>query len=168
MASTIEHGFCAHCGSHVALPSAADEYVAIGVSHNIENILTQLGYHVPLSRKGPCSWEVQRGSANVIITYYEPTGQILGEVILALLPKENIKPLYEFLLRKNFTLQGLSLSIFEQDIMLSLLIQDRYMHPDSAIVLFRHLLHTADELDDIIINQYGALPRINTESITKS
>jgi serine protease Do len=155
---TIDAGFCQHCGSVVVLPTDTEDYIPIGVSRNIEDVLTQLGYHVPLSRKGPCSWEVQQGSATVLISYYEPTGQILGEITLGLVPKDNIKPLYEFLLRKNYVLQSLTLSILEQEIILSLLIQDRYMHPETTLSLFKHLLEQADELDDFLVNTFGTIP----------
>ena len=38
-----------------------------------------------------------------------------------LLPKENIKPLYEYLLRQNYISEALTLSVHDQDIILSLL-----------------------------------------------
>jgi serine protease Do len=155
---TVDAGFCQHCGSTVVLPSDIEDYVPIGVSRNIEDVLSQLGYHVPLSRKGHCAWEVRKGSANVLISYYEPTGQILGEVVLGLVPKENIKSLYEFLLRKNNSLESLTLSILEQEIILSLLIQDRYMHAETTLSLFQHLLEKADELDDYLTTTFGTLP----------
>ena len=95
---TAEDGYCPHCGTKVVLPSEVEEYEAAGVKKTIENLLAELGNDVELSRKGPNSWEVSRGSAEINIAYHQQSGLIIGDAYLATLPRQNIKPIYEYLL----------------------------------------------------------------------
>ncbi len=153
---TVEKGYCPHCGAKVELPSQVDEYEASGMNRTIESILEKTGHPVKLSRRGPNSWELQQGSARIHISYYDKNGLIIGDAQLCQLPKDNIKPLYEYLLRQNYVSEGLSLSVREQDIILSLLIHDRYLKPETGEKLFRRLFEKADYYDDILIREYGA------------
>lgn len=154
---TIDHDYCPFCGAKVELPSQVEEYEAVGVSKTIEEMLSLSGHHVLLSRRGPNNWEIHQGSAKINISYYEKTGLITGDAYLCLLPKNNIKPLYEYLLRQNYTLEGLTFSIKGQDIILSLLIYDRYLNVDTGLKLFKHLFEKADFFDNILVEDYGAL-----------
>ncbi|TXB63036.1 trypsin-like serine protease [Phaeodactylibacter luteus] len=151
--------YCPHCGARVYLPSHAEMYEPVGIAERIEELLRAIGQEVPLSRRGPNNWEIQEGSARIAITYHEDTGLIMGDAYLCTLPTEQIKPIYEFLLRQNFEIEGLSFSIKDQDIVLSLLIFDRYLNLDTGMKLFRHLFERADYYDNILVEQYGALWR---------
>ena len=64
----------------------------------------------------------------------------------------------EFLLRQNATTDGLTFSINPngQDIILSLLIYDRYLNVDIGIRLFEHLFERADYYDNVLVEEYGA------------
>ncbi|HMO37916.1 MAG TPA: trypsin-like peptidase domain-containing protein [Saprospiraceae bacterium] len=154
---TIEQGYCPHCGAKIKMPSQTELYEPIGVAKTIEDIITRIGYDVALARVGPNKWEIQQGSAKIYISYYEKTGLITGDAYLCTLPKENIKPLYEYLLRQNYHMEGLTFSIREQDIILSLLIFDRYLNVETGANLFRYLFEKADEYDNILVETYGAL-----------
>jgi serine protease Do len=154
---TIEKNYCSHCGAKVVLPDQVNEYSPTGISKTIETILEQAGFNILLSRRGPFSWELEHNSATVHFTYHEPTGIIMGDAILAQLPKSNIRPIYEYLLKENFHLEGLSFSVREQDIMLSLMIFDRYLNPDSGSLLFKNLLEQADYYDNLLVEKFGAL-----------
>lgn len=148
--------YCPSCGAAVVLPNQAEAYETVGVAHTIEDILHQTGHIVELSRRGPNNWEIQQGSAQINISYHEPTGLISGDAYLCSLPKSNIAPLYEFLLRQNYTIEGLSFSICDQDIILSLMIFDRYLNVESGVYLFKHLFEKADSYDNLLIEQFGA------------
>ncbi len=152
-----EQRYCPHCGADLELPSQVEEYEPEGVSRLLEKILRELGHPVALSRRGPNNWEIQHGSARINISYYEKTGLITGDAYLCLLPKRNIKPLYEYLLRQNYEMEGLTFSIKNQDIILSLLIYDRYLNVDTGLKLIRHLFERADYYDNILVETYGAL-----------
>lgn len=155
--NTIDNGYCPHCGKKAKLPSDAMIYEPVGISRTIESLLVDMGYQTELSRRGPNSWQVQKGSAYINISYHEKTGLIVGDAHLCTLPKENIKPLYEYMLRQNNHVEGLTFSVKGNDIILSLLIYDRYFNSDTGMKLFQHLFQKADDYDNILVEEYGAL-----------
>ena len=149
--------YCPHCGAKVLLASYASSYEPTGVTLRIEELLESIGHDVRISRKGPNNWEIFQGSARIDITYHEDTGLIMGDAYLCRLPSTNIQPIYEFLLRQNYGIDGLTFSIKEQDIILSLLIFDRYLNLDTGTHLFKHLFERADYFDNVLVEEYGAL-----------
>lgn len=153
---TVVQKYCPVCGAQVILPSMVDPYEPIGVSKTIEEMLEKLNHDIRLSRRGPNNWEIQQGSARVNISYYEKNGLIIGDAFLCLLPSKDIKPIYEFLLRQNYQIEGLTFSVKGQDIILSLLIYDRYLNTDIGVKLFRNLFGKADYYDNILVEKYGA------------
>lgn len=153
---TIDNGYCPHCGTKAALPSEAELFEPVGIARTIENLLEKLGYEVALTRRGPNIWQVLKGSAKINISYHEKTGLITGDAHLCTLPKENIKPIYQYLLQENYHIEGLTFSVKGHDIILSLLIYDRYFNDDTGMQLFQHLFQKADDYDNILVEQYGA------------
>ena len=151
--------YCPHCGAKLTLPAYEEAYEALGVSKTIEELLLTTGHDVRLSRRGPNNWEIHQGSAKINITYHEKTGLIIGDAFLCNLPKEHIGPLYEYLLKQNYLIEGLTFSVNPkgQDIILSLLIYDRYLNVDTGIQLFEHLFEKADHYDDILVDEFGAI-----------
>ncbi len=154
--STIEHGYCPHCGTKVKLPSQEDDYIAEGVGLTIENLLKKIGHDIRLSRRGPNSWEIRQGTAKINIAYYDQNGLILCDAHLCTLPMQNIKNVYEYLLRENYRNEGVTLSVKGQDIILSLLIYDRYLKEETAEKLMDNLFKKADFYDNHLIENFGA------------
>jgi len=153
---TVEKNFCSHCGHRVELPNTVEEYEPSGVPKTIESLIGQIGHDVPLSRCGPNAWEIRQGSAKILITYHDKSGLLSADAILCEIPKENIKPLYEYLLRENYTNEALTLSVHDQDVILSLLIFDRYLNEESGMDMLRILFEKADHYDNILVEKYGA------------
>jgi serine protease Do len=153
---TIDRHYCPHCGAKVQLPSKAELYEPIGMAYTIEQLLERSGHDVRLARRGPNAWEIRQGSARIDIAYYEKTGLIIGEAYLCLLPRQNIKALYEYLLRQNYEIQGLTLSVRGQDVILSLLIYDRYLNADTGLELFQKLFEQSDYYDSYLVENFGA------------
>lgn len=155
--STIEiGGYCPHCGSKLKMLSETNDFQAEGVPSLIENMLKNLGHDVRVSRRGPNSWEIRQGSAKINISYHQQNGLIISDAYLCTLPQENIKPLYEYLLRENHRNEGVTLSVKGQDIILSLLIYDKYLREETALKLMSSLFEKADYYDNILVEQYGA------------
>lgn len=152
----LDKGYCPHCGTNLQLPNQLEEYEPIGIAKTVEEMLIQNGYHVETSRRGPNAWVIQKGSAKINISYYEKMGLITGDAYLCKLPQSNIKPIYEYLLRQNHEIEGLTFSIQGQDIILSLLIYDRYLNVDTGMQLLEHLFEMADHYDNILVEEYGA------------
>ena len=88
----------------------------------------------------------------------------MGDAFLCRLPKTNIGAIYEFLLRENYNLENTVFSISNQDIILSTLIYDQYLMEEAGLEAFRNLFKEADEYDNLLIEKYGALPRISEEA----
>ena len=153
---TIDQRYCPHCGAEVELPSEAVIFEPIGVARTVEEMLDTLGYEVKLARSGPNYWEIFHGSAKINISYYEETGLLTCDAYLCQLPRNNIKPIYEYLLRENYTLESLNLSIRNQDIILSLLIYDRYLNMETGTKLFKYLFERADYYDNLLVENFGA------------
>jgi serine protease Do len=151
-----DNKYCPHCGAKVELASKAELYKAEGVPLVLENMLTKIGYDVRLSRRGPNNWQVKQGSAKINLSYFAQNGLIISDAFLCTLPQQNIKAVYEYLLRENYRNEGMTLSVKGQDIILSLLIYDRYLRDDIGEKLIRNLLEKADYYDNILVEQYGA------------
>jgi len=153
---TIDRVYCPNCGMAVSLPSMAKPYEPLGMALTMETLLAMGGYDVRLARRGPDAWEIVAGSALVSISYYERSGLIAGEAHLCLLPKTNPQRVYAYLLRENYRLEGLTLSVRGQEIILSLVIYDRYFNAATGLELFRKLFERADYYDTYLVEQFGA------------
>ena len=72
-----------------------------------------------------------------------------------------IKGLYQFLLEENYTnVDGLVLSCVSQNIVLSGVLYDLDMTKESGAKLFQTLFKKADEYDNILIERFGCMPRL--------
>ncbi len=152
----IENKYCHNCGCEVELPNKVDTFQPLGMSVTIENMLLQLGYEVRLSRRGMNSWEVKRGSARIRISYHEETGLIMGDAYLCTIPESDIISVYNMMLQENYKLDGLTFSVKGQDIILSLLIYDKYFDDQTSRLFFNTLFEKADHYDNILVEEFGA------------
>jgi serine protease Do len=157
--SKVDKKYCPYCGTKVKLPSDVDGYQASGMALTIEKMIVKCGFDIRLARRGPNSWELDQGTASINIAYFQESGLILCDALLALLPKENIKDLYEFMLRENFKNESITFSMRAQDIVLSLLIHDRYLDETVGVQLLNKLIIKADEYDNILFEKYGAIKK---------
>ncbi len=154
---TITDKYCPHCGAKIELPNQVEDYEPIGVNKTVEDMLSELGHPVELSRIGPHHWQIEQGSAKITLRYHDHTGLIIGDAFLAQLPKKTIAPIYKFLLEENHRLKHLSLSIRANDIILSLIIYDRYLNVETGKQMIQYLFTKADYYDNILVERYGAI-----------
>src|SRR4030095_911955 len=161
----IDGEYCPNCGTKLEFPvlKKTEEYKPVGAAAIIETILEQLGKDVKLARRGPYSWEADEGSAKIFLNYNQD-GFIVCDSLLCTLPKTNIAPMYEFLLRENYVLQGMMFSVSNQDIVLSTFIYDQYLTYETGLETLKSLFTAADKYDNILIEQYGAQKRITDEN----
>ena len=161
--SNVKKDYCPHCGSKVTLPIKINDYEPSGISQTVESFITILGHDVKLCRMGPAHWIIKEGSARIKLYYNEKLGMIFGDAYLCYLPKQDISPIYHFLLKENNTLEGLCFSVPEnsKDIVLSLFIYDRYLNEQTGRELFFNLFKMADHYDNILIEKFGAVPKEN-------
>ena len=149
---------CAACGAAVKPISSIVPFEPQGVSRVLEEILISLGFQLNLIRKGPDHWILTRGSATIEITYHEKTGLISAEAFISRLPNHQVTELYRFILEQNNFPGALTYSIKEDTVLLSFLIYDHFMHGELIGKYFELLFQRADEADEILIQQFGALP----------
>ncbi|MBZ0201781.1 MAG: trypsin-like peptidase domain-containing protein [Ignavibacteria bacterium] len=156
----IEGEYCPNCGTKIEFPALkkAEEYKPSGAAAVIETILEQLGKDVKLARRGPYSWEVDEGTAKIFINYNQD-GFIVCDSMLCLLPKTNIGPMYEYLLRENYSLEGMMFSVNNQDVILSTFIFDQYLTYETGLETIKTLFAAADKYDTILMDTYGAQKR---------
>ncbi len=149
-------GFCPNCGKPLVLPSLVEEVLPTGVEATIEAIIRAAGHDPRLARRGPNLWRIRQGSATIQVTYHEDSGLVTGDAYLCQLPELPPAEVFAYLLRENDRLQQLTFSTYGRDIILSLLIYDRYLSLETALPRFEALFAQADAYDDVLVNTYGA------------
>lgn len=155
----IEGGYCNNCGNKIEENEYNPEpYRPVGVAKTIEDILTNLGKDVRLARIGMNAWDVEEGSALIKITYNNQSGFIFNDTMLCTLPKDNIGDLYEYLLKENYHLDNIGFSVFNQNIILGLIIYDEDLNLETGVSLYKQLIEKADYYDDILIEKFNAQP----------
>ncbi len=161
----IDGEYCPNCGTKLefSVLKKDTEYKPSGAAAIIETILEQLGKDVKLARRGPYTWEVDEGTAKIIINYNQD-GFIVCDSMLCLMPKTNIGAMYEFLLRENYNLEEMMFSVNNQDVVLSAFMLDQYLTYETGLETIKRLFATADKYDNILMDVYGAQKRITDES----
>jgi len=162
--ANIDNGkYCPSCGTEIVLPALpGTETQSVGVARTIEDILQELGKDIKLARSGPDNWEVREGSAKIRITYNHENFFISADAFLCVLPKDpaQIKPLYAYLLKENHTLGGMTLSCYQNNIVLSCIVYDLDLSKERGIAIFRDLFLKADHYDDLMKNEFGCTDRL--------
>ena len=148
-------GYCPSCGKALVLPSLIVEATPSGIAATVEDILRAADYDPRLARRGPDLWRIRKGSATIQVTYHEDSGLVTGDAYLCRLPEQPSADLFAFLLRENEDLRQLTFSTHGEDIILSLLIYDRYLSVDTALPRFQALFAQADDYDDVLVETYG-------------
>jgi len=155
--------YCPGCGTEVKLPEMPEKEVEpIGVAKTIEEILKELGKDIKLAREGQNNWTVKEGSAKIKISYNPENYFIAGDAYLCQLPADavRINPLYQYLLKENYQMNGLVLSCVKQNIVLSCIIYDLDMTKESGVESFQKLFKYADDYDDLLKKEYGCQQRL--------
>lgn len=159
--STIEATkYCPYCGTEVRLPQLPErESKPVGIAKTVEEILTELGKDVKLARDGNKNWSVKEGTAKIKINYNSDNFFVAGDAYLCQLPSDTtqIKPLYLFLLKENFSLDTLVLSCVKQNIVLSCIMYDLDMTKEAGIEMFRDLFQKAEYYDQLLEKEFGCV-----------
>ena len=160
----VNNYYCPSCGEEIPREDFdGKKYIPSSAGKKIEEIITKLNYDVRIARVGQNFWEIEEGSAIIRIIYNEETAHVLAYAVLCKLPKKNIGTIYEYLLKENNYLKGLSFSTIQQDIILSMMhIYEEDLHIETGAQLLKSLINKADEYDDTLIDM-GALPLSNDE-----
>jgi len=155
--------YCPNCGTEAKLPEMPEhETETTGIAKTIEDILKELGKDVKLAREGINNWSVKEGSAKIRITYNPENFFIAGDAYLCQMPSDpnKIKPLYQFLLRENYLINGLVLSCVKQNIVLSRIMYDLDMTKESGAEALQQLFQKADYYDDFLKKEFSCTDRL--------
>jgi serine protease Do len=163
--SNIEGGkYCPSCGTEVKIPEVPiSEYTPGGTAKLIEEILSDLGKDIRLTRSGTNKWEVKEGSAKIKLSYNTETFFVSGDAYLCQLPEnhQSIGSLYDYLLTENYNnANGLVLSCVGQNIVLSGVLYDLDITKESGTKMFQTLFKMADAYDTILTEKFGCVPRL--------
>jgi serine protease Do len=152
--TTVQNEYCPHCGVKIGKEAfEGKKYIPSSAAIKIEEIITKLNYDIRLARIGRNFWEIDEGSAKIKINYNPDNRYLVAYSTLCRIPKKNIGTIYEFLLRQNVELKGLSFSVINQDIILSsMYIYDEDINIETGIDLFQRLFKKSDEYDDLLIS----------------
>jgi serine protease Do len=152
--------YCPFCGTEVKLPEPPEkEMKPVGIAKTVEEILSELGKDVKLARDGNNNWSVKEGGAKIKINYNPDNYFVAGDAYLCRLPTDttHIKPLYAFLLKENYQLDGLVLSCSKENIVLSCIMYDLDMTKENGIEMFRVLFQKAEYYDQLLEQEYGCV-----------
>lgn len=116
--------YCPNCGSEVELPdlsaSMVEDFEGSNIVKAIVKGLDDIGCSAELSARGPNRWEVEFEKANVNILYKPDSKVVYIETNLGRLPQENIRGLYEYMLRENYRLRYSFFFTVDENIFFSL------------------------------------------------
>jgi serine protease Do len=156
--------YCPNCGQKIyEFEFKNKPYIPSTSSKNIEEIIAAVGYDIRLTRAGQNFWTIEEGSAKIKVSYNTQNRYILAWGELCRLPKTNIAQIYEFLMRENDKLEGLSFSVMQQDIVLTAMrIYDADLVIETGVQLFKRLFEKADAYDDVLIGM-GCIPLTEEE-----
>jgi serine protease Do len=152
--------YCPNCGTKIDFPKdeETDDEPVAGIAKTIEDILENLGFNKELARNGNNKWEIETGTAKVRISYNPDTFFIISDAFLCKLPKEGIKDLYTFLLKENYKLRCMLLSLHGENIVLSSLVYDLDITRESGEFQFKELFKKADYYDTLLIEKFNCQP----------
>ncbi len=116
----------------------------------IEMALENLNYDVKKSRLGQHIWEINEGSASIIVRY-EPEQKFIVAFSLVAVISNNLEEIYKYLLIENSKIGGLSFSLNNDKVILSApyFIEEDF-NEHFAKSIFDELFKKADYYDDII------------------
>ncbi|RYE21074.1 MAG: trypsin-like serine protease [Sphingobacteriales bacterium] len=154
------HKYCPNCGTAIDFNKLTEPETdnVSGIANIIEQILELLGYDKKLSRSGQNKWEVKKGSATIKISYNADNYFIICDAYLCRLPRQGIKELYTYLLKENAHMHSKLFALKGENIILSSLIYDIDIKPDTGKEVFSRFFERADYYDNYLEEQYKCPP----------
>lgn len=122
----------------------------------IEQALEFAGQEHESSDSEPNLWQLRRGSAKVELVFHPKRGIIYADAYLAAIPEGDSTDIYRYLLKENLFLNDISLSIKENNIIISFLTNDRDLSSTYLSKMIKKLLVAADKYDNILVEKFNA------------
>lgn len=151
-----DRNYCPNCGAKIEYISHLEPFRPIGIPLIIENTISDLGFDASIVRQGMNNWVLERGSSRLNLSYFEKNGLLIADTYLCTLPKDKLGIIYNYLLLQNNILEGMSFSLKNQDIILSLVIYDQFIQIHTLKKMIQNLLSQADKYDNVLVEEFGA------------
>jgi serine protease Do len=155
--------YCSNCGTKINLLKYKEEQEQepiTGIAKVIEDSLTLLGYDAELSRVSANYWEVMHKELKITIAYYESNMAVSCDAFLVQIPRQNLVGMYEYLLKENYALKGMSLSTKVGDIILSSQNYDLYMSPEQSTANLKEFFERALMYKERLMKEFGCMARL--------
>jgi len=151
-AKIIDHT-CPICSADVMIEFVNETLPAQTITDKeIETALLNLGHDINNCRIGHHIWEINKGSASIIIRYHPELKFIVAFSPFCVLNSKNNDEIYKFILSENKNIEYLSFSINKNKVFLSSpYIVDDDFDEHIAKTIFEDLFEKADFYDDIIL-----------------
>jgi len=155
----LQSDYCSICGSKVDRKLLEpDIYQPKGISQLIENVIQNAGRDIFLARESAFQWTLEQGTALIKIIYDERAYFVFFDAMLCKIPKSNLNVFYEYLLKENSKLKGISFSIYNSDVVIGFVSHCDDLNESVALDQLNKLLELADYYDDILLNTYDCPP----------
>lgn len=149
-----ETKFCPHCGNTINT-AVFEEFEQSHFANFIESAIEEMGANPVLCRAGRDNWEFHQGSALLRIFVYQRDYLIITSP-LAKLPKQNLLPLYEFLLSHSYLPYSFGISDNTIYISYRVHLSDVFSDDSDKIKEYvRNIPTLADDLDNLLVEKYG-------------
>jgi serine protease Do len=157
-----QKNYCPSCGTKVELISNTQEHVqpVTGIAKVIEDSLIALGYDAELCRASANYWEVLHNNLKVNIAYNPGNMAVSCDAFLVQIPRAELSALYEFLLRENYKLKGMCLSVLVGDVILSSQNYDLYMSPQQSTSNLKDFFTKCDAYKDELQARFACSARL--------
>lgn len=149
-----ETKFCPHCGNTINT-AVFEEFEPSHFAVFIESAMEEMGANPILCRAGRDVWEFHQGSALLRIFVYQRDYLIITSP-LAKLPKQNLLPLYEFLLSHPYLPYSFGISDNTIYISYRVHLSDVFSDDSGKIKEYvQNIPALADDLDNLLVEKYG-------------
>lgn len=159
--------YCPNCGSQVELmelsgiqEEEAQSYEGGNIVQTIERGLDEIGCSSQLSANGQNRWSVVFQKANVEILYKPENRAVYFDSCQGRVPKENIKAIYEYMLRTNYNLQRYFFFTSEENLYFSCIILDMDMPSTEFSELLMDFGYYADLYFVTMQSHFKCLPPV--------
>ena len=153
--------YCPDCGTEVQLPPKEQNDVNDNngdVPALIEDALVLRGLPRNLCQNGINKWSIDFGEANINIIYQPEKQVIFLDGSMGELPKQNIKALYEYLLRESCNDQLHYFFTVQENIYLSAAITNMDITAQKCAEIFHDIFEKSDDYLAILRKQFGCPP----------
>lgn len=152
--------FCPQCGNDINEDLLFDEPSLSPIGQFVESALQQLGINPVIARNGADFWQFYQGSAQIRIFVYKQQ-YLYATCPVVKVPKDNLEAFYTYLLSHNHHPFSLGIYNYDNVIYVSYRVHLADLQTSYADEIKKNLgglARKADELDNLLMTQFGCEP----------